>query len=86
MQRAQSQSSLSRKATDDKAAKAGANAAGNSGSATPNGKNQDVWPDDVEVAFWEGMYKSLSAPHSMPCEMFESMLLRAPRWWHCWMG
>ncbi|KAI3492873.1 hypothetical protein L1887_42477 [Cichorium endivia] len=46
MQRAQSQSSLSRKATDDKAAKAGANAAGNSGSATPNGKNQDVWPDD----------------------------------------
>lgn len=85
MQRAQSQSSLSRKATDDKAVKAGANAAGNSGSATPNGKNQDVWPDDVEVAFWEGMYKSLSAPRSLSCEIFESMLLRARRW-HCWMG
>ncbi|SNX83873.1 uncharacterized protein MEPE_02581 [Melanopsichium pennsylvanicum] len=54
MQRVQSQASLGRKASEDKASKATANASGN---ATPNsnGKNQDVWPDDVEVAFWEAL-------------------------------
>lgn len=57
MQRAQSQSSLGRKASEDKSAKAGVSGTA-SGNATPNsnGKNQDVWPDDVEVAFWEGKY------------------------------
>ncbi|CCF52411.1 uncharacterized protein UHO2_03798 [Ustilago hordei] len=56
MQQAQSQSSLSRKATESKPGTNGAN--GNaSGNATPNsnGKNQDVLPDDVEVAFWEAL-------------------------------
>lgn len=61
MQRAQSQSSLIRKAADDKSTPAKTSVSGNNttgGNATPsgnsNGKNQDVWPDDVEVAFWEG--------------------------------
>ncbi|SPO24600.1 uncharacterized protein UTRI_03869 [Ustilago trichophora] len=58
MQRAQSQSSLGRKAAEEKAAKSSTNGNGNaSGTATlnSNGKNQDVWPDDVEVAFWEAL-------------------------------
>ncbi|KAJ1026377.1 hypothetical protein NDA13_003758 [Ustilago tritici] len=62
MQRAQSQSSLSRKATEFKSGTNGAN--GNaSGNATPNSnsKNQDVWPDDVEVVFWEGKFLFLLA-------------------------
>ncbi|CBQ73220.1 conserved hypothetical protein [Sporisorium reilianum SRZ2] len=69
MQRAQSQSQASlssRAAANDKSASAAksANSNGNTmaaggGNATPNssgnGKNQDVWPDDVEVAFWEAL-------------------------------
>ena len=71
MQRAQSQSSLGRKAADDKSAAAKAGTTGNStgnsnANSTPNGngKNQDVWPDDVEVAFWEGKF-----PHTFPPDM-----------------
>lgn len=67
MQRAQAQSSLSRKVTEDKASKLGTNGAnGNvSGNATPNNnsKNQDVWPDDVEVAFWEGKFYLCLSPY-----------------------
>lgn len=79
MQRAQSQSrsTLSKKAAGDKSKKAStsrANAGDNADSdtgvnTTPNGngKNQDVWPDDVEVAFWEGEYLvSFSAFRTSP--------------------
>lgn len=67
MQRAQSQASpsSSRATANDKSSSSAAksaNSAGNAvagGNATPNGngngKNQDVWPDDVEVAFWEAL-------------------------------
>jgi len=63
MQRAQSQSSLSKKLAGNKLSKFSTNgnvgAKGDSnaaaiGAPNSNGKNQDVWPDDVEVAFWEG--------------------------------
>ncbi|KAJ9479307.1 Ty transcription activator TEC1 [Pseudozyma hubeiensis] len=55
MQRAQSQSSLARRASNDKSTPAKASASASNDSANANGKNQDVWPDDVEVAFWEAL-------------------------------
>lgn len=96
MQRAQSQSSLSRKATDDKPSKAGADGTGNgtpSGAATPNGngKNQDVWPDDVEVAFWEGKFLlPPTSPFSYTLGWLQHRLeerkaaVKVWRRWHSW--
>ncbi|TKY89312.1 hypothetical protein EX895_001843 [Sporisorium graminicola] len=64
MQRAQSQASFSSRVADNKSIQQtkSANSNGNAmagGNTTPNsnanGKNQDVWPDDVEVAFWEAL-------------------------------
>lgn len=80
MQRAQSQSSLSKKLAGSRLSKLSTNgnvgAQGDSNTAangTPNSnsKNQDVWPDDVEVAFWEGKYSHASSrfPHSVQSRM-----------------
>lgn len=67
MQRAQSQASLGARAAEDKStpAKAAATANANSTPSGGNGKNQDVWPDDVEVAFWEGKYHSSFYPFAI---------------------
>ena len=63
MQRAQSQASLGSRGAEDKSASAKSNTTATvNANSTPsgggNGKNQDVWPDDVEVAFWEGKSRS----------------------------